>query len=176
MQVSADLNARYFEHQGTRVAFDHRSRIPLEDDHSLTCNLRLSAEQDSALLLFQSLQLAQCEIIDKLFTLEVFRSRFTLRVDYQSLRLTGAWCLDERNSDLTQAVRVDRTISVSDKIRGAQIRFFKDELRTPAIPCFLHVKLTVRDPLRMRVADRFEPVEDKAVISTGRPESNRRRF
>jgi hypothetical protein len=110
------------------------------------------------------------------FTLQVLRSRLTLRVDYESLSAIGAWFLEEQGLDVTQAVRVDRTISALDRIRGAQTRVFKEQPREPEIPCFLSVKISIRDPLRMQVADRVEPVENKAVISTGRPESNRRRF
>jgi len=127
VQVDADLTPQYFEPRGTRVAFDHRSRISLQADFRLDCNLRLSIKQEFSKLLFERLRMADCEIIGKGFTLQVLRSRLTLRVDYDSLSAIGAWFLEEQGLDVTQAVRVDRTISALDRIRGAQTRVFKEQ-------------------------------------------------
>lgn len=176
LQVEAELTALHFESQGARIAFDHRSRVSMQADFRLDCRLRLSANRDSSSLLFARLEKAHCEIVGNDFTLQVLRSRLILRIDYGHLLETRSWSLKEQGLDVTQPMIVDKRISALDRIRGVKIRSFKDQPLVPELPCFVSVKITLRDPLRMQVADRIEPVEDKAVVSTGRPESNRRRF
>jgi hypothetical protein len=176
LQVEATLTAEHFEAQGARIAFDHRSRVSLKADFRLDCSLRLSTNHGFSSLLFERLEKADCEIVGSDFILQVLNSRLILRIDYEHLVEVGSWSLEEQGLDVTQPMIVDKRISALDLIRGVKTRSFKGQPRVPELPCFVSVKINLRDPLRMQVADRIEPVEDKAVISTGRPESNRRRF